>query len=92
MGLLKLLKRSRWRAQGLGEGICGSLSLMQEFCPGDFLVNAYVDWQIAFCLQSWLGEELGCFHTEVLLRLMEVRRTEWGKLASNSRPVCDLAS
>ena len=60
---------------------------------GDFLVNAYVDWQIAFCLQSWLGEGLGCFHVEaMLLLLLGVKRTEWGKLASNSKPVCDLTS
>lgn len=29
---------------------------------------------------------------EVLLLLLEVKRTGWGKLASNSKPVCDLAS
>lgn len=29
---------------------------------------------------------------EVLLLLLEVKRTESGKLASNSKPVCDLAS
>lgn len=29
---------------------------------------------------------------EVLLLLMGVKRTEWGKLASNSKPMCDSAS
>lgn len=28
----------------------------------------------------------------LLLLLMEVKRTEWGKLTSNSKPMCDLAS